>query len=91
MSLTPMRFDAGKLTVKIEIDTHEVDNLIEYDLVAITELKTRSRVFNPVKAPRIGSHHNSGELVFETFDLPDNFSIVISGLHSSNKREFYWP
>ncbi|MBU2649114.1 hypothetical protein KKI24_30685 [bacterium] len=91
VDLTPVSFDDGELIIKISINTHNVDDLSKYDLREIIQLETGAASIKPVKTPRLGGHHNSGRIVFKVAELPDKFSIGITGLNSADKREFNWP
>lgn len=91
VELTPLSYEEGELILRISINTHNVDDLNNYDLKKIMTLEIGSTVINPVKTPRLGGHHNSGKIVFEVEELPKQFAVGITGLNLAGKREFIWP
>lgn len=91
VDLTPLSYDDGRLVVKISINTHNVDDLNKYNLKEIIALEIGNDSIKPVKTPRLGGHHNTGNIEFEVKKLPASFVIGITGLDSPGKREFKWP
>lgn len=91
VDLTPEKFKKGKLSIKIMISTHSVDDLQKYNLKEITALEFGDQKLKPISVPRLGGHHNQGRLVFELAELPEQFSIKISGLNLPEDSTFDWP
>ena len=90
VELTPEKYDKGRLTVSIRVNTHTVNDLDKYDLKAITKLEFDGKKVAPTSAPKLRGHHNSGELVFPLQSLPKAFTIKIENL-DQKLRVFAWP
>ena len=89
IDLTPIEVGNDNLKVKISANTHSVD-LSQFDLKEITTLEYNGKVIKPVSAPALSGHHNDGELVFNTKEKIDSFTIKIRGIPSVEERVFKW-
>ena len=89
IDLTPIEVGNDNLKVKISANTHSVD-LSQFDLKEITTLEYNGKVIKPVSAPALSGHHNDGELVFNTKEKVDSFTIKIRGIPSVEERVFKW-
>ena len=89
IDLTPIEVGNDKLKVKISANTHSVD-LSQFDLKEITTLEYNGKVIKPVSAPALSGHHNDGELVFNTKEKIDSFTIKIRGIPNVEERVFKW-
>ncbi len=88
VELTP-KIDSNKLVVKFNINTHSV-RLSRFDLTNITTLEYEGKIRKPIKASRIGGHHSSGTIVFDTGEDISSFTIRIKGIPSVNERIYEW-
>ncbi|HLG24284.1 MAG TPA: hypothetical protein VI564_05135 [Candidatus Nanoarchaeia archaeon] len=79
----------GKLAFDFAANTHSV-SLEQFDLKKLTSLSFNGKDYAPIAAPALSGHHNSGELVFDLNDVPNNFKIVIKGIPSVEERVFEW-
>lgn len=91
VSLEPRKYKDGKLTVRLQLETHSVNNLHTYNYKEIIQLESGNQKISPSSVPRIGGHHNTGNLVFNVVNLSDQFIIKISNLNRSGVRTFTWP
>ena len=91
VSIKPRKYKDGKLTVRLQLETHNVNNLHTYNYKEIIQLETGNQKISPSSIPRIGGHHNTGDLVFNIDNLSDQFIIKISNLNRSGVRTFSWP
>ncbi len=91
VELVPKEYKEGKFIVSIGINTHTVNNLVQYNLKEIITLTTDGKSYNPVTTPTLSGHHNSGELAFELPQEPTQFQITIVGLDAVPTRNFNWP
>ena len=89
IELTPQKADNGQLKIKISANTHSVD-LSQFDLKDITTLEYNGKVIKPVSAPALSGHHNDGELVFNTKEKINSFTIKIRGIPNVEERVFKW-
>lgn len=89
VALTPVLVDKNTLLVKFKINTHAV-SLSRYDLKEITTLEFNEKVLKPVKASRIGGHHSSGTIVFDSLETIDSFTIRIIGIPRIQDRVYTW-
>ncbi len=90
IDLTPKEFENGKLYVDIGVNTHSV-TLSDYDLKSLTVLEFDSNSINPVSAPKLSGHHDSGTLIFDIGKELKSFKIIISGMPDIDERIFEWP
>lgn len=90
IELTPIEVNNNHLKVRIDVNTHTVD-LNQFDLKELTTLEYKGISSNPISAPALGGHHDSGELIFETNDYADVFTIKINGVPDVEERVFRWP
>jgi hypothetical protein len=91
VNLEPRKYKDGKLTVRLQLETHNVNNLGTYNYKEIIKLESGNQKISPSSVPRIGGHHNTGDLVFNIDNLSDQFKIKVSGLNRPGVREFSWP
>jgi hypothetical protein len=91
VNLEPRKYKDGKLTVRLQLETHNVDNLGTYDYKKIIQLESGDQKISPSSVPRIGGHHNTGDLIFNIDNLSDQIKIKVSGLNRPGVREFSWP
>jgi hypothetical protein len=91
VALTPEKHDKGRLSVRIEVNTHTVNDLGKLDLKKIATLRFDGETIAPESAPKLGGHHTSGKLVFPVAEMPRSFSIAIRGMDEPDVREFSWP
>lgn len=89
VELTPVSVDRGKVVLKFTINTHSV-RLSGYDLRQITTLEYKGKELKPVKASRIGGHHSSGTIEFQTGEEIGTFTIKIKGIPRVEERVFEW-
>ncbi len=89
IELTPRLRDKNSLVVNFRINTHSV-SLRRYDLKEITTLEYGGKVIKPVKASRIGGHHSSGTIQFDTGGVVSSFTIRIKGLPKIEERVYEW-
>lgn len=90
IELTPKGTENGRLNVDISANTHSV-NLGYFDLMEITSLEYDGNSINPVSAPTLAGHHNSGTLVFDTGKELKSFKVIIKNIPSIEERVFEWP
>jgi hypothetical protein len=91
VSLEPRKYKDGKLTVRLQLETHSVYNLHTYNYKEIIQLESLNQKISSSSVPRIGGHHNTGNLVFDVVNLSDQFIIKISNLNRPGVRTFTWP
>jgi hypothetical protein len=89
VELTPATVDKERLILKFNINTHSV-GLSGYDLKQITTLEYKGKELKPVKASRVGGHHSSGTIEFETGEEIGSFIIRIKGIPRVEERVFEW-
>ncbi|HLC60684.1 MAG TPA: hypothetical protein VJJ52_04600 [Candidatus Nanoarchaeia archaeon] len=89
IDLTPKRVENWQLKVDFAINTHSVD-LSQYDLAKITILEYGGKRINPISAPELQGHHNSGTLVFNVDKTLNKFKIIIVGIPNVQERIFEW-
>lgn len=89
IELTPAVIEKDRLVVEFRINTHSV-KLSQYDLREITTLEYDGKVLRPVKAGRIGGHHSSGSIVFDTDGTLNSFTIRIKGIPRNGDRVYVW-
>lgn len=88
VELIPLGAEDGNFIVSLAANTHSV-NLGNVDLMESTILVIGGERFAPVQAPKLGGHHAGGELVFD--HIPEGaFSIIITGIPTSEERLFTW-
>lgn len=88
VELTP-EFDSNRLVVKFSVNTHSV-SLGSFNLKDITILEYEGKTIKPLKASRIGGHHSSGTIVFDTGKDIRSFTIRIKGIPDVNERIYEW-
>lgn len=91
VDLTPQDFANDKLTFKMKVTTHSVNNLNTIDLSKIVTLYAGDKKFHPIEVPQLMGHHSSGLLIFKIEKQPEIFRIRIEGLSQPASREFVWP
>lgn len=89
VDLTPKGVENGQLKVDFAINTHSV-TLSDYDLAKITTLGYDGKKINPVSAPALQGHHNSGTLIFNVDKNLNKFKITIIGIPNVQERVFEW-
>ncbi|MEK6947194.1 MAG: hypothetical protein AABX32_06320 [Nanoarchaeota archaeon] len=89
VDLTPKGVENGQLKVDFAINTHSV-TLSDYDLAKITTLGYDGKKINPVSAPALQGHHNSGTLIFNVGQNLNKFKITIVGIPNVQERVFEW-
>jgi len=89
IDLTPKGAENGQLKVDFAINTHSV-TLSEYDLTKVTTLEYGGKKINPISAPALEGHHNSGVLTFNVGQDITKFKITIVGIPSVQERVFEW-
>ncbi len=90
IDLTPKGIVDGKFTFDIEVNTHTINNLNEYDIKQNIIMNYDKKSIKPIFAPQLSSHHNSGVLVFDLNKAPKEFSINIIGIPDVNERSLKW-
>lgn len=88
VELTPEN-EGNRLVVKFSINTHSV-RLSSFDLKDITTLEYEGKTMKPVTASRIGGHHSSGTIVFDTGKDISSFTIRIKGIPNVDERVYQW-
>jgi hypothetical protein len=89
IELKPEVISDGKLELKFSINTHSV-NLGKIDLNELTTLEYNNKTLHPVKASRIGSHHSSGTIIFDTDEDIESFTVKINGIPNIKERIYKW-
>lgn len=89
VELTPQIKDGNKLLVHFSANTHSV-RLGSFDLTKITTLEYEGKILKPVKAGRLGGHHSTSVIVFDTGDDIENFIIRIKGIPKVEERVYEW-
>ena len=89
VDLTPVEINNGKISVRIDVNTHSVD-LNQYDLNKITTLYIDNKTYYPEEAPKLEGHHSSGLIVFNTGKDSSSFSVKIKGIPKVEERVFEW-
>jgi hypothetical protein len=89
IELTPAMLGNNRLVVKFSINTHSV-SLSSYDLTQLTTLEYGGNKLKPIKATRVGGHHSSGTIVFDTGGDIGSFSIRIKGIPKIEERLYEW-
>jgi len=87
--LTPIGLVDGQFTFSIEINTHTVD-LSQYDLKDYITFNYDEKSLKPIKAPQLQGHHNSGTLIFNLNEIPEEFNIKIIGIPDVDQRILEW-
>lgn len=89
IELTPLNIKDGKLNVKIDMNTHNID-LAQFDLKQITTLEYNGKSIEPVETPAIRGHHSSGILIFNVDNNIKYFTIKIENIPPIGDRIFEW-
>src|SRR3989344_2276712 len=89
VDLTPKGIVNGQFLVDFAINTHSV-NLDEINLKKATTLEYNGKKIQPLSAPALSGHHNSGTIAFDTESDLKNFKITIVGIPNIEKRAFEW-
>ena len=89
VDLKPLGVQEGKFTVEIAINTHSVE-LSGFDLKKIVWLEYGMKKTQPLSAPVLSGHHNSGYLVFDLSENIQKFRVVIAGIPSVDERTYSW-
>lgn len=89
VELIPVRVDKDRVVLQFTINTHSV-RLNNFDLTEITTLEYGGKELKPVKASRMGDHHSSGTIEFETGEEIGSFIIKIIGIPRVEERVFKW-
>jgi hypothetical protein len=89
LELTPAIVSKNSLIVKFRFNTHSV-SMNSMDLKEMTTLEYNGKVLKPVKASRVGGHHTTGSIVFETGEDVGSFTIKIKGIPNIEERIYEW-
>ena len=89
IELTPLNIKDGKLNVKIDMNTHNID-LAQFDLKQITTLEYNGKSINPIDVPILRGHHSSGILIFNVDNNIKDFTIKIKNIPPTGDRIFEW-
>ncbi|MEK6942854.1 MAG: hypothetical protein AABX00_02220 [Nanoarchaeota archaeon] len=89
VDLTPKGIVNGQFLVDFAINTHSVD-LSQLDLKKITTLEYSGKKIQPLSAPALSGHHNSGIIAFNSVSDLKNFKITIVGIPNIEERVFEW-
>ena len=89
IELTPLNIKDGKLSMKIDVNTHTVD-LSQFDLKQLATLKYGGKSVKPIESPNLKGHHSSGILVFNLDKNIDSFIIKINDIPLIQNRVFEW-
>ncbi|MEK6892531.1 MAG: hypothetical protein AABX25_05070 [Nanoarchaeota archaeon] len=89
IDLIPKGVENGQLKVDFAINTHSVD-LSQYDLTKIITLEFNGKKINPISAPKLQGHHNSGTIVFDVGQNLTRFKITIVEIPNVQERIFEW-
>jgi hypothetical protein len=87
--LTPRR-SSGRLIVDIQADTHTGD-LADLNLRDVVRLHVGEQAYDPAEATRLAGHHSEASVTFDVSELPEHFSIKISGVRDVETLTFEWP
>ncbi|MBI2657217.1 hypothetical protein HYX08_00815 [Candidatus Woesearchaeota archaeon] len=89
VDLTPIKIDDKNLVLSIALNTHSVE-LSQFDLKKITALRYNGKTAYPVEAPKIESHHSSGNMVFNVDGNLKDFTVTIKGIPKIEERVYKW-
>jgi hypothetical protein len=89
IELTPEVNNDQTLQLKFTINTHSV-KLSSFDLMEITTLEYNNKTVRPVKASRLGGHHSSGNIVYDTKEDISRFTVKIKGIPYIKERIYEW-
>nr|MBI4156611.1 hypothetical protein [Candidatus Woesearchaeota archaeon] len=89
IDLTPKEFDGNNFYLDIGVNTHTID-LSPFDLKKSVTLELNGKYVNPVSAPTLSGHHNSGILTFKIDNLPKKIMIKIKDIPDIPERKFEW-
>ncbi len=87
---TPLGMKEGNFVIEIAMNTHSVD-LGRFDLEKQMVLVFGGREFLPLSAFQPLGHHSRGTVAFATSELPQEFTLRITGIPREERREMRWP
>lgn len=89
MELEPRGIVDGKLHVRYSATTRSGD-LGDYHLPDGCTLEYGDKVIRPVAADPMRGRHAEGVMIFEVDEMPDHFSVILTGFPGENHRVHRW-